>query len=107
MGPPGKIGERYIDAAIFGCASLQGANCVQPNGATLKAEVERLALADNVDGADANQCIVRSLRPAGHRPPGAVQLLRLFEIRSGYDHRMTIRSASYRIGEGNCDSTAA
>ena len=80
---------------------------IQPNGATLKAEVERLAgCADNADGASANQRIVGSFWPVGYRPPGAIQFLHLFEIGAGDDHRMTIGGAGHGISEGNCDAIA-
>ena len=107
MGPLGKIGERYVDATIFGCASLQGADRIESDGAALKAEVERLSgCADDARGTSTNQRIVGSFRPFGYRPPGAIQLLHLFEVGAGDDHRMAIGGAGNGISEGNCDAAA-
>ncbi len=76
--------------------------------AALKAEIERLSrCADNAGGTGANQRIVGSFRPCGYRPPAAIQLLRLLEIRSGNDHRTPISSAGNGVSEGNRYASAA
>ena len=43
MGPLGEVGKGHVHPAIFGRASLQCADRIQSNGASLKAEVEWLA----------------------------------------------------------------
>ena len=55
----------------------------------------------------ANQRIVGSFRPRSYRPPAAIQLLRLCEVRSGNDHRTPIGGAGNGVRKGNCYASAA
>src|SRR6185312_8384212 len=108
MGPLDKLGEGHVHTAIFGGASLQSPDRIESNAAALKAEVEGLSrCAQNNGGMGANERIVGSLRPRGYRPPAAIQLLCLLEVRSSNDHRTSIRSAGNGVGKGNRYASAA
>ena len=73
MSPLGKVGEGHVHATVFGGASLQRADRIESNGATLKAEIERLSrYADDAGCMGANQRIAGSFRPRSYRPPAAI-----------------------------------
>src|SRR6185312_7612903 len=108
MSPVGKVSEGHVHAAIFGGASLQSPDRIESYAAALKAEVEGLSrCAQNTGSMGAKQRIAGSFRPRGYRPPTAIQLLCLLEVRSGNDHRTPIRSAGNGVGKGNCYASAA